>query len=175
MIFSENFFWKIFWKFFFSGNGFYPLICDWVPVSIRVVKNIACVTPVRTSKLFLTSFLHKFTFTYVHSTGFPFVARVHGMLLNIYLTSRPLAKTTEVFLVHLSSFPWRPCTRTIFLLQKPAWLAFEQGSLATINCQFLAVHTWANKTCSSVYGHGALNSPMAHIIYVHDNKGLYKG
>ena len=38
-----------------------------------------------------------------------FVPRVHGMLLNIYLASRPplFAKTKEIFLVHLSSSPWR--------------------------------------------------------------------
>jgi hypothetical protein len=53
-----------------------------------------------------------------------FVARAHGMLLNIYITSRlPLfARTIEMFLLHLSRFPRRPYTRT-----RLAWLWLEQG------------------------------------------------
>ena len=75
-----------------------------------------------------------------------FVARAHGMLLNIYITSRlPLfARTIEMFLLHLSRFPRRPYTRT-----RLAWLWLEQGSLAGKNVNFLPC-TRASKTCQGI-------------------------
>ena len=58
-----------------------------------------------------------------------FVVRLQGIqgLLNIYLTLGRLlfAKTIEIFLVHLPSFPWRPYKRTNFLRPKAGMTSFE--------------------------------------------------
>ena len=43
--------------------------------------------------------------------------------------------------VRRTIFPWRPYTRTSFLVEKLAWPAFKPGSLSRKTCQFLAVHT----------------------------------
>ena len=111
-------------------------------------------------------FLDKFTFSCVQSTSFPwqalllvctqstsfpwqalllvctvnkfpltsFVARVYSQQVSL----DKLCCSIEVFLVHLSSFPYRPYTHEqILLLQKLAWLTLEQDSLARKHfCQF---------------------------------------
>jgi hypothetical protein len=57
-----------------------------------------------------------------------FVARVHGMFLNTVFISRQgrllFAKTIEVFLVHLPSFPYRPYTRANFPCPKAGMTNF---------------------------------------------------
>jgi hypothetical protein len=90
-----------------------------------------------------------------------FVAHVHAMLLNIYLTSRRLLLPKpyrSISCIHLSTFPWRPLPweqslisplrvggRTheqIFLVQKLEWLALKQCFLARKKA-----YTRVNKTC----------------------------
>ena len=63
------------------------------------------------------------------------------MLLNIYLTSRHhfFAKTLKVFLVHLSSFLWRPHTQTNVPCPKAGMTCFETRLLGEENV--FAMHT----------------------------------
>ena len=59
--------------------------------------------------------------------------------------------------VRRTIFPWRPYTRTSFLVEKLAWPAFQPGSLSRETCQFLAVNKRANKTCQE-----KIACPSAH-------------
>jgi hypothetical protein len=80
------------------------------------------------------AFLDKFTFSCVRSTSFPWqvfldkiccsCARNVVKHLSRVKAAFCLPKTTEVFLVHLSSFPWRPHTRTNFPCPKAGMSSF---------------------------------------------------
>jgi hypothetical protein len=104
--------------------------------------------------------LYKFTFSCVQSTSFPWqvsrskfcwsCARNVGKHLSRVKVAFCLPKTMEVFLVHLSSFPWRSHEQ-IFLVQKLAWLVLEPGSLAR---KKLSNFCLSSKTCKGVIWDG---------------------
>jgi hypothetical protein len=82
-------------------------------------------------------FLDKFSLT-------RFVALVHGMLLNIYLESRPpfvCQKPRKYFLCTCQVFLGGRTHEQIFLVPKLACLALEQGFLTRKKDQFFTLHT----------------------------------
>ena len=114
-------------------------------------------------QVFLDKFFGSFTCSYVQWTSFfpqVFPYKFYFLVCTagqVFLdgNDRPNLKTVRLShdvdfnYMYLSSFPCRPYTRTIFLVQKQAWTAFEQGSLSRKN---LSSQNFSKKTWSSVRG-----------------------
>jgi hypothetical protein len=80
------------------------------------------------------------------------------MLLNIYLTSLLFAKTTEVFFCTLGG----RTQGNIFLVQKLACLALEQGYFARKNCQANITIVLVNENLLDCTGRYTIFSAFVH-------------
>ena len=129
-------------------------------VVLYINASLSCVlSPGQTSNFSLTGFLSSL-FSRVHNKQvFDQYFRDHAVyyeaagcrhvqILHVYLLYRPedesnfnICTASSNQSISLSIFPGRPYTRTVFLVQKLTWPAFEPGSLPRKTCKFFAIHT----------------------------------
>ena len=96
----------------------------------------------------------------------------HVQILHVYLLYRPedesnfnicIASSNQS--ISFSIFHDRPYKRTVFLVQKLAWPAFEPGSLSRKTCQFFAIHT-CNKNLSKQICQGKIASRLCGPLHI---------